>query len=210
MSIILLTILMFFIAVGYWLLIILTIPIDYCYHYDYYDYHYYSCCYYSYWYFYFCFGETWVCMLTDSPNWGCQLPSPAYWNVRQPDWCPTHLRLPENSLPRHWKDDLYMGNLRTLEHHIQLIFQDAVNVGTAVFFFFGCLKKFVWPGWHRFSIHQKVCEYDDTLAIFVGRLLLTGSSLVGLVFVFLCVNGHFMGQEGFPQAAGGGHRNIYI
>lgn len=135
MSIILLTILMFFIAVGYWLLIILTIPIDYCYHYDYYDYHYYSCCYYSYWYFYFCFGETWVCMLTDSPNWGCQLPSPAYWNVRQPDWCPTHLRLPENSLPRHWKDDLYMGNLRTLEHHIQLIFQDAVNVGTAVFFF---------------------------------------------------------------------------
>lgn len=69
------------------------------------------------------------------------------------------------------------------------------------FFFFGCLKKFLWPGWHRDP--QKVCEYDDTLAIFVGRLLLTGSSLVGLVFVFLCVNGHFMGQEGFPQACGG-------
>lgn len=46
-----------------------------------------------------------------------------------------------------------------------------------------------------FATHE-VCEYDDTLAIFVGRLLLTGSSLVGLVFVFLCVNGHFMGQEG--------------
>ncbi|CAK8998216.1 Uncharacterized protein SCF082_LOCUS5543 [Durusdinium trenchii] len=46
-----------------------------------------------------------------------------------------------------------------------------------------------------FVVSTWVCEYDDTLAIFVGRLLLTGSSLVGLVFVFLCVNGHFMGQD---------------
>jgi len=46
-----------------------------------------------------------------------------------------------------------------------------------------------------FQVSTWVCEYDDTLAIFVGRLLLTGSSLVGLVFVFLCVNGHFMGQD---------------
>ena len=36
-------------------------------------------------------------------------------------WCPTHLRLPENSLRRHWKDDLYMANLRTLEHHQGLV-----------------------------------------------------------------------------------------
>eukprot|EP00913_Durusdinium_trenchii_P034545 g32318.t1 len=36
-----------------------------------------------------------------------------------------------------------------------------------------------------FVVSTWVCEYDDTLAIFVGRLLLTGSSLVGLVFVFL-------------------------
>ena len=57
-----------------------------------------------------------------------------------------------------------------------------------------------------FVVSTWVCEYDDTLAIFVGRLLLTGSSLVGLVFVFLCVNGHFMGQDrayaaffGMPQ-----------
>ncbi|CAJ1349729.1 unnamed protein product [Effrenium voratum] len=46
-----------------------------------------------------------------------------------------------------------------------------------------------------FVVSTWVCEYDDTLAIFVGRLLLTGSSLVGLIFVFLCVNGHFMGQD---------------
>ena len=40
-----------------------------------------------------------------------------------------------------------------------------------------------------------VCGYDDTLAIFVGRILLSGSSIVGLIFVFLCVNGHFVGQD---------------
>ena len=40
-----------------------------------------------------------------------------------------------------------------------------------------------------------VCGYDDTLAIFVGRILLSGSSVVGLIFVFLCVNGHFVGQD---------------
>ncbi|CAJ1349731.1 unnamed protein product [Effrenium voratum] len=40
-----------------------------------------------------------------------------------------------------------------------------------------------------------VCPYDDTLAIFVGRILLTGSSILGLIFVFLCVNGHFVGQD---------------
>ena len=40
-----------------------------------------------------------------------------------------------------------------------------------------------------------VCGYDDTLAIFVGRVLLSGSSIVGLIFVFLCVNGHFVGQD---------------
>eukprot|EP00435_Cladocopium_sp_Y103_P004452 s1255_g1.t1 len=40
-----------------------------------------------------------------------------------------------------------------------------------------------------------VCPYDDTLAIFVGRILLTGSSIIGVIFVFLCVNGHFVGQD---------------
>ncbi|CAK9066377.1 unnamed protein product [Durusdinium trenchii] len=40
-----------------------------------------------------------------------------------------------------------------------------------------------------------VCAYDDTLAVFVGRILLTGSSVVGVAFVFLCVNGHFVGQD---------------
>ncbi|CAL1138472.1 unnamed protein product [Cladocopium goreaui] len=40
-----------------------------------------------------------------------------------------------------------------------------------------------------------VCPYDDTLAIFVGRILLTGSSIIGVLFVFLCVNGHFVGQD---------------
>ena len=45
-----------------------------------------------------------------------------------------------------------------------------------------------------------VCAYDDTLAVFVGRILLTGSSLIGVAFVFLCVNGHFVGQA--PRTVG--------
>ena len=40
-----------------------------------------------------------------------------------------------------------------------------------------------------FATHAmaEVCAYDDTLAVFVGRILLTGSSVVGVAFVFLCV-----------------------
>eukprot|EP00931_Biecheleriopsis_adriatica_P025063 TRINITY_DN15489_c0_g1_i1.p1 TRINITY_DN15489_c0_g1~~TRINITY_DN15489_c0_g1_i1.p1 ORF type:complete len:2718 (-),score=458.01 TRINITY_DN15489_c0_g1_i1:101-8230(-) len=40
-----------------------------------------------------------------------------------------------------------------------------------------------------------VCPFDDTLALYIGRTLLSASSLIGLMFVFLCVNGHFFGQD---------------
>lgn len=40
-----------------------------------------------------------------------------------------------------------------------------------------------------------VCPYDDRIALYIGRTMLSGTSLLGLVFVFLCVNGHFFGQD---------------
>jgi len=39
------------------------------------------------------------------------------------------------------------------------------------------------------------CEYDDTFALYLGRGLITLSAMIGIFFVFLCINGHFMGQD---------------
>eukprot|EP00440_Ansanella_granifera_P014452 gb/GFBE01015706.1/.p1 GENE.gb/GFBE01015706.1/~~gb/GFBE01015706.1/.p1 ORF type:complete len:2679 (+),score=463.31 gb/GFBE01015706.1/:1-8037(+) len=40
-----------------------------------------------------------------------------------------------------------------------------------------------------------ICPYDDSLALYIGRVMLSLSALIGLGFVFLCVNGHFFGQD---------------
>ncbi|CAE8682284.1 unnamed protein product [Polarella glacialis] len=47
-----------------------------------------------------------------------------------------------------------------------------------------------------------MCMYDDTLAVYIGRGLLSVASLVGMVFVCLCINGHFMGQDYIVKKAG--------
>lgn len=46
-----------------------------------------------------------------------------------------------------------------------------------------------------FTVSIWMCKHDDRLALYIGRTLLMISSLGGLVFVGLCVNGHFMGQD---------------
>jgi len=47
-----------------------------------------------------------------------------------------------------------------------------------------------------------MCEYDDTLALYMGRTLLFMSALGGVVFVFFAVNGHFMGQDYLLERVG--------
>jgi len=39
------------------------------------------------------------------------------------------------------------------------------------------------------------CEWDDLMALMVGRGLILVATIVGTTFFFLCANGHFMGQD---------------
>jgi len=39
------------------------------------------------------------------------------------------------------------------------------------------------------------CEWNDFMALLMGRALILISAVVGLVLFFLCANGHFMGQD---------------
>eukprot|EP00930_Biecheleria_cincta_P000018 TRINITY_DN10003_c0_g1_i1.p1 TRINITY_DN10003_c0_g1~~TRINITY_DN10003_c0_g1_i1.p1 ORF type:complete len:1112 (-),score=167.03 TRINITY_DN10003_c0_g1_i1:54-3290(-) len=47
-----------------------------------------------------------------------------------------------------------------------------------------------------------MCKHDDRLALYIGRTLLMMSAASGLVFVLLCVNGHFMGQDWMVRRIG--------
>ena len=47
-----------------------------------------------------------------------------------------------------------------------------------------------------------MCEHDDTLALYMGRTLLFLSASGGIVFVFIAVNGHFMGQDYLLERVG--------
>ncbi|CAE8657922.1 unnamed protein product, partial [Polarella glacialis] len=53
-----------------------------------------------------------------------------------------------------------------------------------------------------FKESQWMCPYDDSLAVYIGRGMLSISALVGLSFVFLCVNGHFFGQDYITERVG--------
>eukprot|EP00931_Biecheleriopsis_adriatica_P123985 TRINITY_DN9905_c0_g1_i2.p1 TRINITY_DN9905_c0_g1~~TRINITY_DN9905_c0_g1_i2.p1 ORF type:complete len:2023 (-),score=270.08 TRINITY_DN9905_c0_g1_i2:1163-7231(-) len=64
------------------------------------------------------------------------------------------------------------------------VIQASMLLFTRALMFSNPFKETIW-----------MCEHDDRLALYIGRALLSVSSVGGLVFVFLCVNGHFMGQD---------------
>jgi len=46
------------------------------------------------------------------------------------------------------------------------------------------------------------CEWDDTMALYMGRGLICLAAVFGITLFFLCANGHFMGQDYIVKPVG--------
>jgi hypothetical protein len=87
------------------------------------------------------------------------------------------------------------------------MFQKTVGVSlmlliqACLFIFMQCIMLLSWRALtladpFEKSNQQWTCPYgDDFMSILVGRVLLMSAGVVAIVVIFLCANGHFLGQD---------------